>query len=329
MYLRYIAVIFAIIQCCYAKTFIDTEEKFQHFVYEAGWRANAGYYDESLRKDKWYNDKIYKESIYEVIPQAIADCMQGKAEFSNVEEIVKFEQSDPLRYSAENWNAVVLWNYLYFARSGEVRFDNTGVSAAGAKLRTHYGEEYWNYINKAVSDIQTYAKDLNLYDFIKEVHTNQNNKKYFTVRQEFDATNKSAIIHLKHCNITIYIQNGIVSGHKTALKTVPTSKDEIHALPNFAGIYNEDGVDISANKCWFNSVMINLYNTNTIHQVINDLQTKSHETTMPSYWIKQIFNDIRTGDMSHDGDHLRGLISAMYKVAKPNKGKYIIISRQH
>ena len=86
MYLKYIAVIFAIIQCCYAETIIDTPEKFQHFVYEAGWRANAGYYDDSPRKDKWYNDKIYEDSIYKVIPQAIADCMQKKAEFEYAEK---------------------------------------------------------------------------------------------------------------------------------------------------------------------------------------------------------------------------------------------------
>ncbi|MBQ9335266.1 MAG: hypothetical protein IJS10_01835, partial [Alphaproteobacteria bacterium] len=83
IYLRCIAVIFAFIQCCYAETVINTKEEFRHFVYETGWRANAK--NCSARdKDKWYNDKIYEDSIYKVIPQAIADCMQKKAEFSNV-----------------------------------------------------------------------------------------------------------------------------------------------------------------------------------------------------------------------------------------------------
>ena len=309
--MRYIAVIFAIIQCCYAGTVINTKEEFQRFVYETGWRANAGYYDKESHKDKWYSAKTYEDSIYKVIPQAIADCLQKKAEFSNVGEIVTFEANNHTQYSYENWNAVVLWNYLEYAIHKHGALNNDGVSEVGEKLKTHYGKDYGEYINKAVSDIQTYATDLNLYDYIKEVQTNQNNNKYYTVQQEFKAANKSATIHLQPCNITINITNGKVSGYKTALNTVPTSKDEIHALPNFAEIYNENGVDISANKCWFNSVMLNLYNSKTFHKVINDLQKQSHDSTMPSYWIQKIFNDIRTGDMTHYGDHLKGLIRAM------------------
>ncbi|MBQ9335182.1 MAG: hypothetical protein IJS10_01410, partial [Alphaproteobacteria bacterium] len=77
---------------------------------------------------------------------------------------------------------------------------------------------------------------------------------------------------------------------------------------------NENGVDISANKCWFNSVMLNLYNSKTFHKVINDLQKQSHDKTMPSYWIQQIFNDIRSGEMKKYGDHLQGLLKGMEEV---------------
>ena len=87
--MRNIVVIFAFIQCCYAETVINTEDQFYHFVYETGWRANAKNCS-ALHKDKWYNAKIYEDSIYKVIPQAIADCIQKKAEFENVVEIVKY-----------------------------------------------------------------------------------------------------------------------------------------------------------------------------------------------------------------------------------------------
>ena len=300
-YLRYISAIFAFIQCCYAETVINTKEEFQHFVYETGWRTNAEYCA-NHEKDKWYNDEVYKDSIYKVIPQAIADCMQKKAEFKNVGEIVTFEANNPEKYDAANWNAVVLWNYLYCVIYKNVAISNAGVTEVGEQLKTYYGEKYLGFIKKAVSDIQTYAKDLNLYSYIKEIKANTDDNKHYQIKQEFDPLTKSAALYLKVSDNTIYINDGKEE------QTVPTSVNEIHALPNFARIYNENWVDISANKCWFNSVMLNLYNSKTMHKVINELQAKSHDTTMPSYRIKQIFNDIRTGDMSNYGEHLMGLI---------------------
>ena len=210
IYLRCIAVIFAFIQCCYAETVINTKEKFQHFVYEAGWRANAGYYDERPRKDKWYNDKIYEDSIYKIIPQAIADCMQKKAEFENVGEIVTFEAKDHTGYSPENWNAVVLWNYLEYAIHKHGALSNDGVSEVGDKLKTHYGKDYGEYIKKAVSDIQTYATDLNLYDYINEIKTNQKDNKYYKITRSFNCSDKSAWVRLKQCNNTLAIVKGEV-----------------------------------------------------------------------------------------------------------------------
>ena len=321
LYLRCIAVIFAFIQCCYAETVINTKEEFQNFVYEAGWRANAGYYDKSLRKDKWYNDKIYEDSIYKVIPQAIADCMQKKAEFSNVGKIVTFEANDHTKYSYENWNAVVLWNYLEYAIHKHGALSNDGVSEVGEKLKTYYGEEYWKYINKAVSDIKSYATDLNLYDYIAEIKDNEDDNRYYQIEHTFNEYTKEAQIDITGiANITINKGKPTTKVYeKRDATTVPTSEDEIHALPNFAHINNEEGVEISANKCWFNSVMLNMYNSKTIHKVINELQARSHDNTMPSYWIQQIFNDIRSGDMTRYGDHLKGLIWAQELLNKKKK----------
>ena len=53
VYLKYILPLFAFIQCCNAETDISKTEQFKHFVYEADWRANAGYYDNNKQKDKW------------------------------------------------------------------------------------------------------------------------------------------------------------------------------------------------------------------------------------------------------------------------------------
>ncbi|MBQ9335541.1 MAG: hypothetical protein IJS10_03280, partial [Alphaproteobacteria bacterium] len=307
-----IAVIFAFIQCCYAETIINTPEKFQHFVYEAGWRANAGYYDDSPRKDKWYNDKIYEDSIYKVIPQAVADCMQGKAEFENVGTIVTFEAKDHTGYSPENWNAVVLWNYLEYAIHNGGALSNDGVSEVGKKLKTYYAQDYWDYINTAVSDIQTYATDLNLYDYIKEVQTNQNNNKYYTVIREFKqrkfemwSTHKgSATIRFPKQNVEIYLKHGQEDKLRTAASknTTPKTKDEITWIGY--RVMSDDIDGIWEEIYLTNLVMRILYNSESIHKLIKRLHQENNKQDEPSYWVQRIFYDLRAGDFYEATDDI-------------------------
>ena len=77
----------------------------------------------------------------------------------------------------------------------------------------------------------------------------------------------------------------------------------VNPLPNFM-----KGYPITDNKCWFNSVMINLYNSEVFQKVINELASKAkNKSASPSYWIKQIFNNIKTGDMKNYVENLNGL----------------------
>ena len=222
--MRLIVAIFAFIQCCYAEPVIDTEEQFERFVYETGWRAYASEYVNNPKRNEWYNEEKYEDSIYKVIPQAIADCMQRKAEFENVGEIVTFKANDHTQYSYENWNAVVLWNYLYFAIYKGESLSNEGVAAVGKKLKAHYKNEYDVAIDKAVSDIQAYAHALELYYHVEIL---KEGGQYVTILKPFDQANISGKIktegNIKYndtiikTNIYITIENGKVASIDTDL----------------------------------------------------------------------------------------------------------------
>lgn len=95
---------------------------------QADWRARA-YTEISHEKylscdapgrvrKAWITDKKYKESIVEVIGKAIGDCLENMNEFApenmEVEGVITFKKTDPSSYSQKNWNAVILYNYVYF-----------------------------------------------------------------------------------------------------------------------------------------------------------------------------------------------------------------------
>ena len=300
----------ASIQCCYAETVIDTEEQFERFVYETGWRASASEVANNPSKNKWYNKEIYKDSIYKVIPQAIADYMQRKAEFENVGEIVKFKANDHTQYSYENWNAVVLWNYLEYALHNKGKLNNAGVSEVGTKLKEYYEKDYWEYINNAVSDIQAYANALELYWYVEIL---KEGSKYVTILKPFDQANISGKIktegNIKYndtiikTNIYITIENGKVASIDTDLAEYRRFKtmdeclnvsqpmvvkeepenlnleqslldaDKIHAFANYINVPGR----IAGNKCYMTATLTALYNSPRFRATIEKLANMPKE----------------------------------------------------
>ncbi|MBQ9335268.1 MAG: hypothetical protein IJS10_01845 [Alphaproteobacteria bacterium] len=90
-----------------------------HLSIGIAWRAHASLKVNEPNSTAWYTQEKYKNSIYNVVAEGIEDCVAGRAEFKNIHssrnEVVEFEvkptKENP--YTAENWNAVVLWQGLY------------------------------------------------------------------------------------------------------------------------------------------------------------------------------------------------------------------------
>ena len=180
------AVILFAFQCVsYGTEPIRSYEDLQHLVVGIAWRAHASLKVndlEYIEQNKWYTFDYYKNSIYNVIAQGISDCVTQRAEFSNAgkspccsEHIVEFEvKPTMITYTKANWNALVLWNFLArtivvdeHATKSEISYKT--IEQIGADIKNKYSSilNINEHINKAVSDIKTYAQDLELYDFIE------------------------------------------------------------------------------------------------------------------------------------------------------------------
>ena len=101
--------------CTYADDLEDVRNKLNQ-VY---WRfyANSKIKDPlSEDEHKWIKGEYYRKSIIEVIGKAIADCVTNQNQFApenrEDETIVTFKGTKPQEYSRENWNAVILYNYV-------------------------------------------------------------------------------------------------------------------------------------------------------------------------------------------------------------------------
>ena len=67
-------------------------------------------------KSNWITKEKYRESIIKVIGNAIADCITEKEEFANkgAGDVITFDVTPrEITYTQQNWNAVILWNYLH------------------------------------------------------------------------------------------------------------------------------------------------------------------------------------------------------------------------
>ena len=127
-------------------------------------------------KDSWIKDTLYEDSITKVIGEALGKCLSDTDEFvnKNSSDTVIFSVTpEQTEYTPENWNAVVLWNYLNqlrwnFTRNKKLNSDEIFDKVYAAVFR-YYNDEYADKIidldgeiKRAISDIKEYAKALDL-----------------------------------------------------------------------------------------------------------------------------------------------------------------------
>ena len=151
-------------------------------------------------KHKWITAGDYSESRRKVIGEAIGDCVAGKNEFAwkNAEDIITFdENTQPESYSKENWNAVILYNYVHEAINGvnlpvkdnQYVDDISDVKKLLNKERKleaikNYYEDYYvqlgqdsdqisQILQEAVQDIQQYVDALHLNEVLYDFRSNK------------------------------------------------------------------------------------------------------------------------------------------------------------
>ena len=124
-------------QNCFSQ--INTEIDFKKCILEKCWDAWASKTVNNDNKKGWYSMSRYSKSIYECIATAIADCITEKGQFtkSHIEgDYVAFDvKPDMINYGPEHWNALVLYNFLYWTIGlGKIDPDNDGLKDVDANL---------------------------------------------------------------------------------------------------------------------------------------------------------------------------------------------------
>ena len=174
--LRCLGVMFLLAHCCFAKAKIETEQDLQHLVTEFSCRVNTGNHVYDTRRQSFINGNFdyYKDSVFKVIPKAVADCVTQRDAFASDKiknGVVVFEKIHAKDYDESNWNAVVFYNYIYSV----IRTKNANLKIQNIKeeITNKYNELYnGNYsasIGDAVSDIDEYVKTLNLRVYLQEL----------------------------------------------------------------------------------------------------------------------------------------------------------------
>ena len=174
-------------------TELKTDDDIMHFRYELyskiyvarcieGNRIGDTYKD--YKCAEWIKHDDYKDSIYNVITKAIADCALGRNEFAVdkvKDDVVTFDNKNYKRYTPENWNALVLYNYvrcLWISAKAEKAsnkgfvYDPSVMCECRGKLRNlnrELGEKYTDELKRAIKDIEQYDKNLVLGDLILQL----------------------------------------------------------------------------------------------------------------------------------------------------------------
>ena len=102
---------------------------------------------------KWILNDKYKNSRTKVIGKAIGDCVAGKGAFKDKtpDQIITFKDTNPETYGPENWNAVILYNYVHEAINGEAF--NEFFTFDASEQRYYYGGLDLTAYAKQVSDV--------------------------------------------------------------------------------------------------------------------------------------------------------------------------------
>ena len=156
---------------------IRNDEDLQHFKLELSCRVHIANRVYKPKNDSSFINKdfdYYKDSVFEVIPKAVTDCAMKKDVFATekIENgVVFFGKTNAKDYNRANWNAVVLYNWIYnVLLSKKVKIEVTEFSKnIVSQYKKKYDIDCAEQIDLAVTDIQQYIQALKLRSYLTNV----------------------------------------------------------------------------------------------------------------------------------------------------------------
>ena len=181
--MKFIASIPLISSCCFAGlvgTKLETNDSLKHFTLCLEFKSHVAYRLSRKECAEWIKQERHKNSIYNVISTAIADCILEKHEFAdkNLKDniIVVFKNTVPKNYTQANWNAVVLYNFIKYVFANQEQLNNLNAQQmmqyfeqvyVSNWLLKEYGKEFADSINKAFKDIKEYNQQLDIMGYLR------------------------------------------------------------------------------------------------------------------------------------------------------------------
>ena len=222
------------VYCSYANgmngMFIKTQTDFNHFAFLLSAKKDISTFYHFEKQSILKNTK-YKDTIWKVIPKAIADCALKLNEFENKnikDNVVMFEGTNVRNYTRSNWNAVIFYTYLYHNMWNK----ETSVKNISKIVQNKY-KDY--DLSASVSDVQEYENELQIGKYYipllkKTVNISKRDKTtiipYVFVSEKFDSKTLCGKLILNNVhikignkylitNISIKIINGKIASIKT------------------------------------------------------------------------------------------------------------------
>ena len=264
IYLANSVAIVSILGCCNevcAKDISDVVNLFNNI----SWRITANNKIVDADESNWITEEKYRESIIKVISQAVADCITDKNEFANKDanDVIIFNVKAKT-YSDENWNAVVLWNYLHILkwdylhnrkRSKDEIFDDVKKRICD-NYPTAGVVDLEGTVDRAIGDIYEYDKAL----FLSEEMKIYNNA-YKRIKGKINAKGKEIIPGMKYKEITAQFNRNTSTKQTQKAGNITTTYENImqDAISD-KGEYKILEACRSLDSEWSQPITIKLYN---------------------------------------------------------------------
>ena len=114
--MRYTALFIALIQCCFASGAIgEARDNIKRVMIQADWIAYVVCVSNDTKYDTPHKDERFDETKRGTIAVAISDVFTNSGAFKekNEDDFITFNGTEPRNYTASNWNALYLWNWLF------------------------------------------------------------------------------------------------------------------------------------------------------------------------------------------------------------------------
>jgi len=251
--------------CCCASEGQSPKSELTREMYQHSWRAHLSetWKCADVKQKTWWKASQYEDSIFDAIPQIVANCVTDNTEFFSKAkitvsrgaiDIIEFRNATPdmMKYSQANWNALVLANFIYQSLNNDLDVTRdyfTTLNSIYSDLTTYYSQKsfaqqknpnFMQLIGNAVVDISQYvsSKGVDLVGYISKIKDIDINSR--KIKAPHARISKVDLNNSSNSVIASYPENNIVLGENSAFWREYKIKYDSNVRPTEVVSYKND-----------------------------------------------------------------------------------------